>query len=583
MKQSGKSLKITSITLVLAIICIVFAGCNSHEHTWKDATCTDPKTCTECGETEGEPLGHKWSDANCTEPKTCTVCGAKEGDPKGHTWVDATCSSPKKCSVCGATEGEPLGHDVDVSCTEKTTCKRCGAAIDPPGHDWKEATCTEAKTCARCGTIDGKPLGHDGAAPVKENEIAATCTTVGSYEEVVYCTRCHEEVSRVKREIPALGHTSPNGVCERCGKTVIKPVTFTGTGNSVVTDVNIPKGVYKVSGTNNSTSNFIADAYNSEGDDIAGLVNELRTYYGSRLFTEEVMNGYIEVMAKGPWSITFEAIPDGGTSNICGSGNRVTPWFKLKDGALVVKATLTGGDSNFIVDVYDTSGNDVGCVINEIGSGEYTGLFKNGKEGELYCLEVMAEGDWTIDFGLGDEVTYVEGKEPIEVGDSSADGGNSSSDGDNSSSDGGNSSGDSNKWTYSDTSKLNSYAKDASSYALKAFSYAVHAKDNAPLVVINYKNAVQYTSFVKSNLKNIKELAKGKYNFELSTPTANYSNLQEMIDYTIGLCDEIVDLKITRDNYSEYEKKITDVTQSINTECIGIYNLSIKMLEVYAS
>ena len=46
-----------------------------------------------------------------------------------HTWVDADCDTPKTCSVCGETEGEALGHDfVNGKCT------RCEEA-DP---DYKE-------------------------------------------------------------------------------------------------------------------------------------------------------------------------------------------------------------------------------------------------------------------------------------------------------------------------------------------------------------------------------------------------------------------------------------------------------------
>ena len=40
----------------------------------------------------------EWSDATCTAPKTCTECGATEGDKLAHTYVDGVCS-------CGATEG----------------------------------------------------------------------------------------------------------------------------------------------------------------------------------------------------------------------------------------------------------------------------------------------------------------------------------------------------------------------------------------------------------------------------------------------------------------------------------------------
>lgn len=48
-------------------------------HTWEDATCTTPRTCSVCGETEGRPLDHTLAEANYQAPATCTVCGATEG------------------------------------------------------------------------------------------------------------------------------------------------------------------------------------------------------------------------------------------------------------------------------------------------------------------------------------------------------------------------------------------------------------------------------------------------------------------------------------------------------------------------
>ena len=45
---------------------------DSYSHTWVDATCVAPKTCSVCGETEGEPTGEHTYDAN----GVCTVCGA---------------------------------------------------------------------------------------------------------------------------------------------------------------------------------------------------------------------------------------------------------------------------------------------------------------------------------------------------------------------------------------------------------------------------------------------------------------------------------------------------------------------------
>ncbi|MBQ1406452.1 MAG: endonuclease, partial [Oscillospiraceae bacterium] len=47
---------------------------------------------------------------------------------------------------------------------------------------------------------------HTPAAPVIENEVPATCTEAGSYDSVVYCSECGEELSRETVGIPALGH-----------------------------------------------------------------------------------------------------------------------------------------------------------------------------------------------------------------------------------------------------------------------------------------------------------------------------------------------------------------------------------------
>ena len=55
-----------------------------------------------CGATKNEnvvtSLGHTWDDATCTAPKTCSVCGATEGDALGHTYTPAETLAP----TCGA-------------------------------------------------------------------------------------------------------------------------------------------------------------------------------------------------------------------------------------------------------------------------------------------------------------------------------------------------------------------------------------------------------------------------------------------------------------------------------------------------
>lgn len=120
------------VLLLLGVIFLLAACCMKHE--WKVATCTEPKTCVKCGETEGEATGHIWVNATCEKAKYCIGCDMTAGAPLGHDWQEATCTEAKKCSVCGRTDGEPLGHE------------------------WEAATPERAKTCTTCGETEGKPL-----------------------------------------------------------------------------------------------------------------------------------------------------------------------------------------------------------------------------------------------------------------------------------------------------------------------------------------------------------------------------------------------------------------------------------------
>lgn len=118
--------RLTLIALVL-VCALALSACGCKHETWTDANCETPKTCADCGETEGAPLGHSWTAATCETPKTCETCGKTEGEALGHAWVDADCENPKTCSNCKLTEGEALGHAwVDATTEAPKTCETCG-------------------------------------------------------------------------------------------------------------------------------------------------------------------------------------------------------------------------------------------------------------------------------------------------------------------------------------------------------------------------------------------------------------------------------------------------------------------------
>ena len=193
------------------------------EHRWNDATCTAPKTCSVCKITEGSALGHKyetaWSKDADKHWHKCSVCDIRNSEEK-HNFNDWTIATPatekeeglkrRVCKVCEYSE------EVIIPKLEHT--HKLTKVIGTP------ATCTEGGTkdywrCDGCdkrfeneqGTtvitdINIPAKGHSKGDAKKEKEVAATCTTDGNYDEVIYCTDCHAEISRTKKIITATGH-----------------------------------------------------------------------------------------------------------------------------------------------------------------------------------------------------------------------------------------------------------------------------------------------------------------------------------------------------------------------------------------
>ena len=143
----------------------------------------------------------------------------------------------KECSVFGCgiiienTSGAHVyGGDGDADCNV------CGYNRDiAPAHthnwaaEWSHDTDYHWHECLSSGcdvtenSFKNGYAPHIGAAAVRENETAATCTTDGSYDEVVYCTDCHAEISRTKNITKALDHEWGNWV-------VTKPATSSEDG-----------------------------------------------------------------------------------------------------------------------------------------------------------------------------------------------------------------------------------------------------------------------------------------------------------------------------------------------------------------
>ncbi len=180
--------------------------------------------------------------------------GHDPADPVEEGRVEPTCTeagsydSVTYCSRCGEEMGretialpkadhdpaEPVEENlVEPTCERAGSrdmvayCRVCGrevsretSAIPAVGHSWDkgsvttEPTCTEPGVrtfaCAACGEERTEPVeatGHVPGRPVSENASAPdNCEAGGTYDEVVYCDVCGEELGRERRTQPAGQH-----------------------------------------------------------------------------------------------------------------------------------------------------------------------------------------------------------------------------------------------------------------------------------------------------------------------------------------------------------------------------------------
>ena len=150
---------------------------------------------------------HKWNDAVISKQPTCTSTGIK-------TYV---------CSICGDRYTQTINK---LSHTPADTVKenKVPATCKTKGSYELVVYCSECGEELSRETQTIPKTDHTPAAAVKENEVKATYDKAGSYDEVVYCSVCGEELSRETNAIAKLEKTS----LSKATVSGIKDKTYTG-------------------------------------------------------------------------------------------------------------------------------------------------------------------------------------------------------------------------------------------------------------------------------------------------------------------------------------------------------------------
>ena len=333
----------------------------SHEHKYQwvdngDGTHKQLCSVENCDLPVKNEGSHNFANGNC-------ICGKKPSQDTSHEhkyqWVDngdgthkqhcdvAGCDAPDIAvanhyfgftgvCVCGARESaQAHKHYMDYSPEWPATCEQPGVVEYWQCRDCYRKFSDAEGTTEITNTII--PARHTLGEPIRQNETPATCTENGSYDEVIKCSVCREQIgSSVHKEIPATGHRFSteydydetnhwygaicehktekkdvaehnfvNGVCSDCGaKTPTEGLSFVlngdqtayicnGIGTATATDIVIPssyngKPVIEIDYAAFENNNDITSVTLSNG---VKTIDSLAFYRCSKLTSVTLSNG----------------------------------------------------------------------------------------------------------------------------------------------------------------------------------------------------------------------------------------------------------------------------------------------------
>lgn len=148
------------------------------------------------------------------------------------TWTKTagnyTATAVKECECGHVAEGTVA---VTSEITTTANCMTIGVRTYTAKATFEDGT-TEESTEEEKLSLGGHVSGNS----VEQNRVQATCTEKGSYDKVTYCAVCKtHEISRVKCEIPATGHTDANkdNHCDMCNAGVGNVPKSPSTGDTM--------------------------------------------------------------------------------------------------------------------------------------------------------------------------------------------------------------------------------------------------------------------------------------------------------------------------------------------------------------
>ena len=224
---------------------------------------------------------------------------------------------------------------------------------------------------------------HTPSEAVIDNEVPATCTIPGSYDNVIYCADCGEELSRETVVLSALGHNYVDDICTRCDEERVYPIVAYDKDGNVVKK-------WETTHIEDGTLDYLSDGSKIvlNADVTAGSIHTYRDYSltidlnGHKLTFTNSTNMQLGYSMSGSWYERVITFTSSSGRGVIDATKRTGNAFQARPGSIVLFENLDitfggngfndGGAKSITFRNCNVNGNSGRYIANTDGLGSHT-------------------------------------------------------------------------------------------------------------------------------------------------------------------------------------------------------------------
>jgi hypothetical protein len=178
--------------------------------------------------------------------------------------------------------------------------------------------------------------------------------------------------------------------------------SFEGFGEQASPPFELRKGLAIFTMTHSGSSGFFVNLLDEQGEEFLPLLTyQIGSFEGSTAlgFDEDEAGTYaLDVTADGAWTVVVEQLEPTVAPSVpqtfTGVGPAASPFFHLEAGPTTFHM-IHDGPSNFAIELWDSHGNYVDLLVNEIGPFDGSKVIQAPAAG-VYILDIDADGNWGV-------------------------------------------------------------------------------------------------------------------------------------------------------------------------------------------